>query len=339
MDFIQQMGLLGLGSRLKRLGERLQGDVARLMASEGIVFGRRWGPLFHLLKEHGPVTIVEAAGRLGLTHPAVSQFSKEMARAGLVTSEPDARDERKRRLMLTRAGEHLYARIEPLLADIRAAMHGAARDADVDILDCLGRFEAALDRRSGYERVRQRVLARRDGEIEIVEYDRRYRDAFRDLNLEWIQRYFSQEDLDRRVLSRPEKEIIAPGGAILFARVGHDVLGTCALRKLSPGVYELCKMAVTPAAQGRGIGAKLGRAILDRARAMGARKVILETHHRLATAIHLYRKLGFVTARAPGHMRFARSDVFMEIDFAGAKAPASRRAGTVRRPTARRSRR
>ncbi|MCZ2838729.1 GNAT family N-acetyltransferase [Modestobacter sp. VKM Ac-2985] len=52
-------------------------------------------------------------------------------------------------------------------------------------------------------------------------------------------------------------------------------------------------LAVDTAARGRGIGAALVRACLDRARAAGKRRMVLSTGDQMAAAHRLYRQLGF----------------------------------------------
>src|ERR1700742_1350960 len=82
--------------------------------------------------------------------------------------------------------------------------------------------------------------------------------SFLRLNEEWIVRHFVLETKDREVLGNPVKYILQPGGQILFATVGDEVVGCCALvPEETPGEYEVAKMAVTEAWQGRGIGRKI----------------------------------------------------------------------------------
>ena len=59
----------------------------------------------------------------------------------------------------------------------------------------------------------------------------------------------------------------APGGAIFMAAVDGEVKGCCALMHHGDGRFELAKMAVDPSAQGLGLGAALGEAIIAEARA------------------------------------------------------------------------
>ena len=88
----------------------------------------------------------------------------------------------------------------------------------------------------------------------VVSYRPDYRPDFERLNRAWIEQYFQLEDADRQVFDDPESAIIEPGGEIFFVVENEEVVGTCAIIPHEPGVYEIAKMAVSPAARGRGYG-------------------------------------------------------------------------------------
>jgi putative acetyltransferase len=162
--------------------------------------------------------------------------------------------------------------------------------------------------------------------LRIVDYEPRHRDAFRALNLEWIERWFVVEDADRAVLDDPEHGILAEGGHILMAELDGESVGCCALLRVTDAMFELAKMAVSPRVQGKGIGVQLGRAAIERARQVGAQRVELVTNSSLATALHVYRKLGFVDVPV-GPSDYARADVRMVLELnngAGAGTERSR---------------
>ncbi|GLX48982.1 hypothetical protein Shyhy01_19320 [Streptomyces hygroscopicus subsp. hygroscopicus] len=82
-------------------------------------------------------------------------------------------------------------------------------------------------------------------------------------------------------------------------------------------VLELAKMAVAPAAQGRGIGRQLIASAIDRAQALGGTRLFLGTNSKLAPAIHLYEEAGFVRIsrdRLPVADYDARADILMELE-------------------------
>lgn len=149
--------------------------------------------------------------------------------------------------------------------------------------------------------------------IEIVRFRRELAAAFRQLNLDWIERLFAVETADRVVLDDPEPAIIAPGGQILFALEAGRPVGTVAMIRVSEKRYELAKMAVAPLHQGRGIGLQLGVAAIAFAREAGADLVFLQTNSRLAGAIRLYERMGFRQRPDPHPSEYARADYYMEL--------------------------
>ncbi len=160
-------------------------------------------------------------------------------------------------------------------------------------------------------------------QVQYVDYSPALAPYFEAINVEWLERYFYVEDIDKEVLGNPEKYIIQPGGTIIFAKVGNQIAGTVALKLVSPGVFEMTKMGVSPEFQGLKLGEGLAVRILDKAREMGAHKVILYSSTKLKPAISLYRKLGFTELeRETGH--YERSDIKMEIPMNKAMNKAER---------------
>ena len=59
------------------------------------------------------------------------------------------------------------------------------------------------------------------------------------------------------------------------------------------GELEFRMLAVRPSATGRGIGAALTGAVLDRARELNAQRVVLSSLHIMTAAHRMYERLGF----------------------------------------------
>ena len=137
--------------------------------------------------------------------------------------------------------------------------------------------------------------------------------AFRDINLEWIERFFVVEQKDRDVLGNPKKYILDPGGAILLAVDGDTPLGVVALMVMGEGSVELAKMGVRPEAQGKGAGRLLVAGAVAKAREMGMRRVYIETNSKLAPALKLYHDAGFQPVRETIPSPYARADVQLEL--------------------------
>ncbi len=151
--------------------------------------------------------------------------------------------------------------------------------------------------------------------IEIIELDPQneaQKLAFKQINYDWIEKYFKVEKGDLASLEDPEKYFLATGGAILLARRGEEYLGTSALKSMGDNAYELCKMGVSEAARGLGIGRIIGEAAIEKAKELGAKRIYLETNSSLTPALTLYTKLGFVRIEnftSP----YERADVAMEV--------------------------
>ena len=166
------------------------------------------------------------------------------------------------------------------------------------------------------ERVKKPYRRAETGRVEIVDFRVEHADAFRQMNLDWINQYWKVEDADRLYLDHPQEKILDRGGAIFMALFEGETVGTVALIPMEGGTYELAKMAVDQNARGKGIGWQLGKMLLDRAREMGATRVYLESNTILEPAINLYRKLGFKQVEG-GASPYDRCNIQMEIKLTG----------------------
>lgn len=147
--------------------------------------------------------------------------------------------------------------------------------------------------------------------MHIVPWQPTWGDAFARLNLEWIERHFKVEEPDRKYLTDPQRTILAAGGEIFYAVRGDAVLGTAAAIPVSPGVFELGKMAVIPSEQGRGLGRRLVEHVVQYARGVGIESLQLMTNSGLAPALALYQSTGFVREALPHGQVYERGDVYM----------------------------
>ncbi|TNE69220.1 MAG: branched-chain amino acid aminotransferase [Bacteroidetes bacterium] len=152
-------------------------------------------------------------------------------------------------------------------------------------------------------------------DITIDRWKPQYREAFWQLNREWIEADYPLEEVDINVLQNPEIHILSDGGSILSAVSNGQVAGVVALRPAGNNVLELTKMAVAVPWRGRGIGKQLLQAALEEARQLGAGRVILYSNTRTsARAVRLYRKMGFREIPLETGI-YQRADIKMELTF------------------------
>ena len=150
----------------------------------------------------------------------------------------------------------------------------------------------------------------------VVTYRPEHAEAFDALNRAWLVGHALLEPADEPHLTNPDDTILAAGGQIFVALDGGEVIGTCAAVPHGPGEFELVKLAVSPAAQGRGIGRELVESTLNFAREQGARRVTLLSSSKLTAALRLYERAGFKYAALPSTNPYATADVYMILDLA-----------------------
>ena len=333
MDLMKELGSLGLGSRLKRLSDKIMQDGIRVYRESGVDFEPRWFPLYQYLDRFGPSPVMDIARGLGITHPAVNQVAGQMVQARLIATYRDARDKRRRLLALTREGRALKPVLTSLWSSISVAVNGVLDESQVAFLKDLEAIEAAVDRQGLYARLQlagamtadqmrpdrpRPDRSRPDGsapELVIEGFQPVLADTFRRINEEWITEYFKLEVADQKTLEDPHRSILEAGGDILFVRDTRtaEILGTCALIKHNESLAELAKMGVTKQARGRGAGLLLVQAIIHRASELGFQRLFLETNARLEPAIKIYRQVGFEQCEPPRPSDYERSNVYMEL--------------------------
>ena len=150
--------------------------------------------------------------------------------------------------------------------------------------------------------------------IEIIDYSDEYAKDFKQLNLEWLNKYNLAESHDLEIINDPKRTILNNGGCIYLAKDGDKIIGTAGLANEGNSVFELVKMAVAPAFQGRGISKMLMDKCLNRARELKAKKIFLYSNSQLITAIGLYKKYGFVHVDA-SNSPLVTADVKMELSL------------------------
>jgi DNA-binding MarR family transcriptional regulator/N-acetylglutamate synthase-like GNAT family acetyltransferase len=329
MDFYDRTGKMALGSRLRRLSEQVTEQAAGIYDLYQVDLQPKWFPVFYSLVDEGEdegttdasrrdvpaeqgKSIMDIAREIGHTHPSVSQIVREMAAKGYVTEKKGESDGRKNFVVLSPAGRALRQKMRVQLDDVTAAIEKAMGETHHDLWKAIGEWEFLLEQKSLLRRVQEEKKVRESAEVHIVEYRPQHHLAFKQLNEEWITTHFKMEPEDHHALDHPNEHILDKGGAILMALYHDQPVGTCSLIRMEDGSFELAKMAVSPAAKGKGIGFLLGQACIEKARSLGAKRVYLESNTKLKPAINLYHKLGFRKITGPPSP-YERCNIQMEV--------------------------
>lgn len=144
-----------LGTRLRRLLELLDGDVAAVYTDLGLDrFRPRFTPIVRVLAASGPSSICELAAATGVTHSAASQTVTQMAKQDLVMLTP-GQDARQRIVRLTPKAERLLPTLDNEWAATTAAVKELDAELSFPLSQLLDEALQALRRRP----MRQRIAA------------------------------------------------------------------------------------------------------------------------------------------------------------------------------------
>jgi GNAT superfamily N-acetyltransferase len=154
--------------------------------------------------------------------------------------------------------------------------------------------------------------------FEVVAYAPRFRHTFAELWVPWLEAMTGKapEPEDLLAVGDPEAFYIARGGAVFFATRGGAPIGVVAVKNLSCGVYEFCKLVVLDAARGLGVGRRLVEECIAFARQEDGRLLTLQSLKRLEIALGLYQQMGFKPIVPPAEMLvLARTEVVMGLEL------------------------
>jgi DNA-binding MarR family transcriptional regulator len=145
-DVVKEFGYLTLGTRLKRLGERLQAQTQVLLEDDGLDLPASHFPVLAALDRLGALNVGELTEAVGISQPGVTRLLDKLQAEGLVRSTQLAQDRRVRTVALTKLGRQLIDKskrtawpvIEAAVAD--ACTAGPAQP----LLEALTALEEAL---------------------------------------------------------------------------------------------------------------------------------------------------------------------------------------------------
>ncbi|MDO3435453.1 MarR family transcriptional regulator [Rhizobium sp. CBN3] len=152
-DVVRTLGFLCLGSRLRRIGERLQADTQQIIDEAGLGIQAGQYPFLAAIDRAGPLTIGELAQSVGIKQPGATRTIGQLLELGFVDMQPAPDDQRRRLVSLTDKGQELvdYSKTT-IWPRVAAAVADLCGDLDGPILAQLAAIEdglaaAPLDRR------------------------------------------------------------------------------------------------------------------------------------------------------------------------------------------------
>ncbi len=144
-DIVRKLGYLALGTRLKRLGERLQAQTQVLLERAGIDLPASHFPILAAIERLAPVSVGDLTQAIGITQPGVTRLLERLESEGLIRSVQSAPDRRVRAISLDKSGRELMDRARRVAwPKIEAAVAQACAGPDRPLLAQLAALEEAL---------------------------------------------------------------------------------------------------------------------------------------------------------------------------------------------------
>lgn len=104
-------------------------------------------------------------------------------------------------------------------------------------------------------------------------------------------------------------------GEFLLAIYDDKIVGMGALREVDKTTGEIKRMRTLPSLQGQGIGRMILEKLIDRARELGYRRLILDVNERAERARRLYESLGFKEYRRGAYFLPGDIGVFYSLEI------------------------
>jgi DNA-binding MarR family transcriptional regulator len=144
-DVVKELGYLTLGTRLKRLGERLQSQTQVLLEAAGTDLPASHFPILAALDRLGPMNVGDLTEAVGVSQPGVTRLLDKLEADGWVRSAQLADDRRVRTIELSKAGRQLIAKSKRAAWPvIEAAVADACEGGAQSLLPALAALEDAL---------------------------------------------------------------------------------------------------------------------------------------------------------------------------------------------------
>jgi DNA-binding MarR family transcriptional regulator len=144
-DIIRAFGYLCLGSRFRRIGERLQADTQQIIDASGLAIQAGQYPFLAAIDRAGPLTIGELAEAVGISQPGATRTLAQLTELGLVLSRASDEDQRRRLVSLTAAGSALIDRSKrEIWPRIAAAVRDLCEPLSGPLLEQLAAIEDGL---------------------------------------------------------------------------------------------------------------------------------------------------------------------------------------------------
>jgi DNA-binding MarR family transcriptional regulator/GNAT superfamily N-acetyltransferase len=252
---------------------------------------------------HSPRTdAADLRGELSLDAGYLSRILNKFEQDGLIERTPSRRDPRRRRVTLTARGRETAAllaeRADESVGALLSTVPSAARARRAEAMHTVRTLLS-----DGRPPRREDVLLREPGPGDLGWIVQRNA-ALYTAEYGWNADY---EGLVARIVADFAEDHDPHLERVWIAELdGRPVGCVMCVRDEAPATARLRLLLVEPDARGLGIGDRLVTAVIDFARGVGYRELVLWTNDVLASARHIYQRHGFVLLAEKPHRSFGK---------------------------------
>lgn len=231
----------------------------------------------------------------------LSRILNKFEDAGLIERGPSQSDPRRRRVRLTAQGREAAALLDERARETVGAMLATVAPADLPRLAQAMRTVQEVLGEGGARNGEAVLREPRPGDLGwIVQRNA----ALYAAEYGWNADY---EGLVARIVADFAEDHDPHLERVWIAELGGRPVGcVMCVRDDAPGTARLRLLLVEPEARGHGIGDRLVRAVVDFARGVGYRDLVLWTNDVLSGARRIYQRHGFVLVAEKPHRSFGK---------------------------------
>jgi N-acetylglutamate synthase-like GNAT family acetyltransferase len=153
-----------------------------------------------------------------------------------------------------------------------------------------------------------------ENNIKIISHKEEFNKDFKEINYEWLEKYFTITELDKKAFNNPKKEILDKEGYIYLAIHNNTPIGSVALEKINDKQYALTRMGVKSEYQGKKVGQSLMKIAIEKCNELKLESVVLYTNQILINALNLYFQNGFKIVELD-YVPYERATIKMKLKF------------------------
>lgn len=128
-----------------------------------------------------------------------------------------------------------------------------------------------------------------------------------------FEKYLEVQNYDSELEHLADKYGL-PFGILYIVKVDNQVAGCIGLRKIDNENCEMKRLYIRPVFRGQNIAKKLVEMVIDDAKRIGYKNMLLDTLPFLKGAIHLYKKFGFYEIQAYNNSPM-NTTIYMRLDL------------------------